>query len=160
MVSDDIEREKLSFEVKKWAESSAIEKQKMWASMISIVVPLLVVAATIYATTHAQQRESQAAFELKVVEVILQSKSPTEAKNRVDAVMALFPEKLPGEFSTRLEPFTKHEGMDDRGLLNLLVTSPRERRKEILSLWLEFYPQDRKYLPEGLAALIDHQQAQ
>ena len=63
MVSDDIEREKLSFEVKKWAESSAIEKQKMWASMISIVVPLLVVAATIYATTHAQQRESGVFFD-------------------------------------------------------------------------------------------------
>lgn len=165
MPTDDIHREKLSFEVKKWKESHALENRKlrlqklsMCISTCAIAIPLLVVAATIYWNIRAQKSERQAAFELKVAEVILDTKTVSEAKNRADGLAALYPEMLPADFSNRLKDLQEklgRPGMDKHSLLNLLVAAPREQRREILDLWLTFYPDDRKHLPEGLLALTE-----
>ena len=51
MTNESVERDKVTFEIKKWKESLAIEKEKlrlekknMWFTTGSIVIPLLVVA--------------------------------------------------------------------------------------------------------------------
>jgi hypothetical protein len=163
MISEKTEREKLCFEKKKWGEERALEnnklrlqKQSMWISTAAIVVPLLVVAATIYGNTRAQKSEAQADFELKAAEVVLDAESVRESRNRADGLVALFPERLPADFSNRLKPLQeKLRGMDKNSLLNLLVAAPAEKRKEILNLWLAFYPSDREQLPENLDVLIE-----
>jgi hypothetical protein len=158
MADDDLEREKLAFEKKKWKEQLDVENKKLWFSTGSIVIPLLVVAATIYANTLAQKNASQAAFELKVAEVILEPNTVTESKNRADGLVALFPTRLPGDFSERLGPLGKkldRPEMDKRALLNVLIAAPKERRKEVLDLWLMFFPDDKELLPHGLVAFVE-----
>jgi hypothetical protein len=159
MADESVEREKLAFEQKKWDEQHRIEKRKLWFSTGSIVIPLLVVAATIYGNTLAQKNASQAAFELKVAEVILEPNTVTESRNRADGLAALFPTRLPGDFSERLKPLSEkldRPDVDKRALLNLLIAVPKERRKEVLDLWLMFFPDDRKQLPEGLVAFVEN----
>lgn len=156
----DIEREKLAFEMTKWDQSLALEREKIalerrnaLLSRVSIIIPLLVVAVTIYANTLDQRHAAQDAFELKVAEAVLEAKSVTESSNRADGLAAFFPERLPRDFAKRLEPLkTKLQRgeMDRRALLTMLVNSPRERRQEVLELWLLFYPADRQLLPESL----------
>lgn len=165
MVDESVERNKLQFESKKWEESLAVEKEKLWLekrnvwiSTGSIVIPVLLVAVTIYWNTLAQERESQAAFELKVAEVVLGTRTVKEAQDRADGLVALFPERLPADFSKRLEPLRKNlqQTMDERALLNLLIAAPKERRKEVLDLWLIFYPYNKNLLPEGLVAFVEN----
>ena len=158
----DIEREKLAFEAAKWEQTLILEREKLalerrnsLLSPLSLVIPLLVVALTIVANTRAQEGADRAAFQLKVTEVILQARSVTESSNRADGLAALFPERLPPEFSKRLEPLKAklRQNWDKRGLLDILIASPRERRREILELWLLFYPNDREFLPPSLLSL-------
>jgi hypothetical protein len=159
MADESVEREKLAFEQRKWDEQHRIEKRKLWFSTGSIVIPLLVVAVTIYWNTLAQKSASQAAFELKVAEVILEPDTVTESQNRADGLVALFPTRLPSDFSKRLQPLNEklhRPDMDKRALLNLLIAVPKERRKEVLGLWLVFYPDDKNQLPEGLVAFVEN----
>jgi hypothetical protein len=167
MTDEGVEREKLAFEQKKWGEQLDVEEKKLrvenrklWFSTGSIVIPLLVVAATIYWNTLAQESANQAAFELKVAEVILDTRTVTEARNRAKGLAALFPTRLPADFSNRLqglsEKLQRPYVMDKRALRDLLIATPKERRKEVLDLWLMFNPEDKNQLPEGLVAFVEN----
>jgi|SRR6266540_299262 len=167
MGDDAVEKEESALEIQKWKESLAIEKEKlrlekrsMWVSTGSIVIPLLVVALTIYENTQAQKAQSRDDFDLKAAQVVLEAKTVSESQNRADGLVALLPERFPTDLSERLQPlhdkFQQRLEMDKRALLNLLVAAPKERRKEILDLWLTFYPKDKERLPEGLVALVEH----
>lgn len=164
MPDDAVEREKLTFEREKWKESLAIEREKLdsekrgrWISTAGVVIPLLVVAATIYGNTEAQKIQSRDDFDLKAAEVILTPKTVTESQNRASGLVALLPDRFPSDFPRRLDSLSKElesSEPDTRGLLNLLAAAPKERRSEILELWLAFYPRDRKQIPEDVFKLV------
>lgn len=158
MASEELERERLAFEKRKWEETRALERDKarwekisMWASPAAIVVSLLTVAGSIYLNT----REQKAQFDLKAAEVIIELRSVSESQNRAEGLAALLPDRFPADLSKRLQPLKdrpRRPEMDKRALLNLLLSAPRERRKDVLELWLAFYPEDRQLIPEGVVA--------
>jgi len=163
----DIESEKLQFEREKWCESKKLEKLKLWLQVAStlisataIAVPLVVVAVTIYASIDAQTRQSRADFDLKAAQVVLEPESVTESQNRASGLAAMFPERFPADLPSRLQPLRDKletpPTADSRALLNLLVAAPKEKRKEILELWLAFYPDDRDLLPQAVISLLEN----
>ena len=166
MTNGIVDKERLAFEKKKWEESLAIEKQKLECEKVSrivstagVVIPLLIVAMTIYWNTHIQKLQHKADFDLKSAEVILGPTTVTESQNRADGLVALLPNRFPAGFSSRLEPLheklQKPEQSGKRALLNLLAAAPKERRKEILELWLAFYPTDRDKIPETVFKVLE-----
>ena len=164
MSDDAVEREKFAFEREKWCETLAIEKKKLrlekkgrWISTLGTVVPLLVVALTIYGNTEAQKVQSKADFDLKAAEVVLTPKSVAESQNRAEGLVALLPDRFSADFPHRLAALRQRldrPEVDKRALLDLLAGVPKDRRKEILALWLAFYPQDRDQIPEGVFKLL------
>lgn len=154
----NVDAERLIFEKEKWRTDHELEERKlsletrkMWISAASIVVPALILAATLYANARSQERASRDALDLKVADTVLGSKGISEATGRAEALSHLFPDKLPAEYSRRLEELAARPRQPDKArLLELLARAPAQDRAEVLSLWLLLYPGDREKLAPEL----------
>ncbi|WP_041377781.1 hypothetical protein [Polaromonas naphthalenivorans] len=151
----DLEIKKFDFEREKYRDSIDIERTKAWISALSIVIPLLVVAATIGfsvrtqkqqadLTRQALQEESQRDFDLKVAEALISAPGPVEAHNRALALKDLLPHRLSSDFANAFEP-EKHgrlQAPEGRKEFMRLVAAKPDNKDAIIKLWKELWPGD------------------
>ena len=152
---DDIELEKLKIEQEKIRleqarlqldENRFKEENKFrYFTFISILVPLLTIAFSIGISIWSQRKQAESDFILKAAETVIDSKSPSESDNKLKALEYLFPDQLPGNFSTTLSNFEPSDfsggpSYDNKmNFLNLMASSGTSK-DEILEMYKKLFP--------------------
>ena len=83
-------------------EQIKIERFKAWATVLSIVIPILIASITIIYGVWSQNERAKSDFEIKAVEIILNSSSLKAATNKAIVLSELFPNRLPRDFKDKL----------------------------------------------------------
>lgn len=91
---DDAERIRLLLE----KEKIAAERLKAWSTALSIFVPLLIAALTVFYNVRLQENRARIDFELKATEIAMSASSPTAATNKAAVLVELFPDRLSVRF--------------------------------------------------------------
>jgi hypothetical protein len=137
----EIEREKLSIE---W-EKLSVERYKARWSAISVAVPLVAIAATVFLGFWGQYQKSRDDFALKTAEILLQGDNPDVTKNKATALQTLFPSQLPKDFAESFDPQKYAVDPDTlparKELLTLMAAKP-ENATQILAMWRSMFPED------------------
>jgi hypothetical protein len=108
-----LEREKIALE----RDKLGVEKIKAKWTAISVVVTLVAAILTIAFGLWTNHQQAKIQFETKVVEILMQSTLPAQAKGRIDALSRLFPDRLPKDVAKSFNPedFTAHYEPDTSG---------------------------------------------
>ena len=132
-------------------ENLALEREKLrlewfkaWWTGFSILIPLLIAAATLYFNGRTQLEQARIDFKLKAAEIVLNTSGPSEAKNKAEALVNLFPAELPANFADNFAPTdygSPKISTQQKELLNLIIAHP-EQRNEIVEMWLAVAPFD------------------
>ena len=136
-----LEQERFLFDKKRNRD----ENRFRYATVFSFLVPLLVVAITIYFSISNQNKQTQSDFILRAAEVVTNSNSPAEAQNKLKALEYLFPNLLPKNFSDILSKFeatdyTEGPSYDNKmNFLNLMANSGAST-DEILEMYKKLFP--------------------
>jgi hypothetical protein len=135
-----IEKEKLRIEL----EKLKLEKSKKTWSIFASLVPILAIILTIFYGIYTQQENEKNMFQIKAAEIMFNSADRIESKENANILKELFPDKLPKDFSESFElyPFDYHETNSKKDLLKLL-TSDKEKNKEIILNWKKLFPDDK-----------------
>ncbi len=140
---NSLEIERLKLE----RERVKIEWFKAWWTGFSILIPLLIAAGTLYFNAKSQQEQARVDFKLKAVEITLNASSPTEAKNKAEAMAKLFPNDLPADFAKNFD-VTEYGAPkisdSKKALLTLIIEHP-EQRNEIIDMWIAIAPYDEAW---------------
>lgn len=83
-------------------ERLIVERQKTWATTISIVIPLILGAMTIIYGIWSENQRAVSSFEIKAVEIVMNASSPKAATNKAIVLSELFPDRLPKSFKERM----------------------------------------------------------
>ena len=67
----------------------------------------LTVAFTIIYGVWSENERAETNFEVKVVEIVMNTKSPVEAINKAEAIIDLFPKRLSLEFQNNLRKYSE-----------------------------------------------------
>jgi len=131
-------------------ERFKVEKKfKAW-TMLSIVIPLIVIAVSVSISVWSQYKQAQTDFVLRAVDTVMTSKSPSEAQNKLNALLFLFPNQMPDDFSTLLSKFNSDDFSEDSNyenkmnFLNLMANSGASK-EEILEMYNELFPESSIY---------------
>lgn len=95
---DILEKKKLLLDY----ERIKIDKLKTWLTALSIFVPLLVVSITVICGVKSENQREKSSFELKAIEIVMNASSPEAATNKAIVLSELFPDRLPGDFKTKM----------------------------------------------------------
>jgi hypothetical protein len=126
-------------------EQIRVERLKAWLTAGSIVAS---VAAAVLAYSSAQRTQNQHAadaFQLKVAEIVMSSRTPWEAKGKARALAAFFPDRASLATAEEFDPGTHGWGRESRReLLGLLTAHPisPQRREVVLKTWKALFPGD------------------
>ena len=110
-----------------------MEKRKIYVTAISIIIPVVAAFLIIYGNLQIQNQNAENehrlaedvaknGFRLKAAEIVMNSRSVNETKNRADVLKTLFPEYLDTDFSASLDRFCLENNTYGGGLL---VYDPR-----------------------------------
>lgn len=83
-------------------ERVRIERFKAWGTVLSIVIPLLVVTITIIYGVWSENERAKTNFEIKAVEIVMNASSPQSATNKAIVLSELFPDRLPKNFKEKM----------------------------------------------------------
>lgn len=83
-------------------ERLRIEQFKMWGTILSIIIPLLIVTITIIYGIWSENERAKTNFEIKAVEIVMNASSPQSATNKAVVLSELFPERLPKNFKEKM----------------------------------------------------------
>lgn len=83
-------------------ERLIVERHKTWATAISIVIPLILGAMTIFYGIWSENQRAVSSFEIKAVEIVMNASSPKAATNKAIVLSELFPDRLPKAFKERM----------------------------------------------------------
>lgn len=156
----DIEVKKLEHEERRVRVEERKARQGFW-TRLGVVVPLLVAGVAFGGTWWSQHQESRDkielqelqakdGFELKVVEIVMDTRGPFGTRNRANAIQQLFPDRLREDFASSFDPEQasdrKTYNRDQRvaskkELIALLVAHP-DQRDQILRTWRQMFPGD------------------
>lgn len=165
-----IERERLQLEQQKLRD----ERRRTLLTAGSIFVPLLIAALTFFyhivalhqqvelahqqaeLARELQVAEAQATFALKAAEIVMDTQTPSAAKNRARALADLFPDRLPLDFPITFQisdadVYGGSPPLEARiELFRALVEYP-DRALEIHGLWSDAFPPEGwwLYIPSG-----------
>jgi len=122
-----------------------VERLKAWLTAASIVAS---VAAAIVAYSSAQgvqRQEAADAFQLKVAEIVMASRTPWEAKGKATALAGFFPQRVPTSMGASFDPEKYGWGRESRrellALLAAHAASPAEQAA-VLKTWKALFPGD------------------
>jgi hypothetical protein len=109
---------------------------------LTIIIPVLVAAATLGVGIYTQNQQARRTFELKVAELVMVDISPWGARNRARALKALFADTLPADFAADFNPsdFVGHQS-SKRELLKMIAENPGAK-DIIVSSWRQLFPDD------------------
>lgn len=93
-----IEKLKLKLEL----ERLSIERRKTWATAISIFIPLIIGAITIFYGIKSENQRAASSFEIKAIEIVMNASSPIAATNKAIVLSELFPDRLPKDFKEKM----------------------------------------------------------
>ena len=83
-------------------ERIRIERFKTKGTVFSIVVPILVAAATIFYGIWSENQRAKTSFEIKAAEIVMNASSPQSATNKAVVLSELFPDRLPKDFKEKM----------------------------------------------------------
>lgn len=151
----ELEREKMELERQRILleqERLKVDRFKAWWTGISILIPLLVAAATMAFNTCSQVQQAQSEFMLQAAEIVTDTSGPVGARNKARALAALFPDRLPESFANFAEAFDpdlyggsnisdeKNVSDEKKELLRWIIANP-EQKEEIVEMWIELFPE-------------------
>lgn len=167
----DLEQRRLDLEERRVKVEERKAEQGFW-TRVGIVVPILVgllaFAGTLLGTWYTQhvetnnkhqesldkidlqERQANDAFELKVVELVMNAEGPAGTRNRAKAIKLLFPDHFDPGFADNFnaEQVSDREAFErdqrvaaKKELLKLLVEHP-DNRSQILATWQQLFPKD------------------
>jgi len=145
----ELEREKMELERQRVLleqERLKVDRFKAWWTGISILIPLLVAAATMAFNTWSQVQQAQSEFELQAAEIVTNTSGPIGARNKARALAALFSDRLPESFANFAEAFDPDlyggSNVSDakKELLRWIIANP-EQKEEIVEMWIELFPE-------------------
>ncbi|MHB9074223.1 MAG: hypothetical protein ACYC6G_11940 [Desulfobaccales bacterium] len=94
-----LERAKLRIE----CERIKIDRSKTKWTAISILIPIFATIATICFGIYNFANQARNDFEIKAVEIVMNSPSPQVALNKAHVLVEMFPDRLPTNFVQSLE---------------------------------------------------------
>jgi hypothetical protein len=153
---ESIELEKLKFEFEKGLEANklAIEREKMWITGGSLLIPLLLGVITLawqsWTTAKQKERDASDAFELKAAEIIFKSESPLAARNIARAIAFLYPNRLPKEFAKAFDPkqFTGGGARYEAKLEVFKAACAKvQTPDQVYNIWFKIFPGDEWIKP-------------
>lgn len=156
----DIELKKIELEQQKIElerEKLDAEKTKTRWTSLSILIPLLIAVLTFSANSCSQNAQARRDFEMQTAQaqrdfeiqaalIVMDTNKPGTVQQKAKSLAALFPEYLSDGFAASFNPrdFSTPGDTEKRALLRALsATMDRDKiRKEVLTLWSQFYPGD------------------
>jgi hypothetical protein len=159
----EIENKKLAIESEKLRLDNSASK---WAG-VSSAGPLIVALGTLvfsilsFRTQGRQQANLQLdaaklQFDIKAAEIAFAGQSPTAVANRAKALKAIFPSRLPSDFTTGFSPseFGGKESPEGKKLFMELLLKYPGKEAQVVDLWARVFPGDTwldrvKDLPES-----------
>jgi hypothetical protein len=112
----ELERERIKIEQENFKQQQGLEKRKTIITALGIVIPILIALLIINNNLQIQNKNAEnehllaeevakTNFQLKAAEIVMNSRSVNETKNRAEVLTALFPQYLDPDFSTSLNRF-------------------------------------------------------
>lgn len=95
---DSLEKIKLKLEF----ERIRVERFKVVGTFLSILIPLIVAALTVFYGVLMQNEQSKTNFQIKAAEIVMNAISPQAATNKAIVLSELFPDRLPREFRAKM----------------------------------------------------------
>lgn len=105
-----LERAKLEIE----CERLKIGRSKIKWTAISILIPIVATIATICFGIYNFANQARKDFEIKAVEIVMNSPSPQVALNKAQVLVEMFPDRLPPNFVQSLEKFYGNNSIPGR----------------------------------------------
>jgi transcriptional regulator of met regulon len=151
-----IEEKKMRLDERRVEMEERKTRQTFWARLgvvVPLAVALLALAGNFWSEHNKREEQIQQAkdaFELKVADLVMNTKSPFETQGRATAMKQLFPERLGENFAARFDPeqATDRRKFENdqrvaakKELLNLIAAHP-EAREQIISTWRTLFPAD------------------
>ena len=96
---ESLEKIKLELEF----ERIKVERFKIRGTFLSIIIPLIVAALTIFYGVLMQNQQSKTNFQIKAAEIVLNATSPQAALNKAIVLSELFPDRLPMDFRAKMQ---------------------------------------------------------
>lgn len=130
-----LEREKIAFE----KEKLKAETQKTRWTNLSIFVPLLIAALTIFFNAQSQIQQAKSQFTLEALQIIMAEESPAEAYSKANFLAMLFEGNLPDNFvenSGRVANYYEERHLESR------IRENPTQKDAIIEAWLLIYPDD------------------
>ena len=145
----EIERQKLEIEKQKLQ----LERLAAWLTVGSIFLPLAVGLFAIHSQVKTafqiKEAEAKSAFELKAAEIVMNSENPFSAYAKAEALLELFPNRIPKNFAAHLKPDElSGPGIEELKILLPLLMEHTTKRQEILGLWKQILPADTSWIDE------------
>jgi len=124
----ELDREKIKIEQENFKQQQRLEKRKIYITAISIIIPVVAAFLIIYGNLQLQNQNAEnehrlaeevakTDFKFKAAEIVMNSRSVNETKNRAEVLKALFPEYLDTDFSASLDRFRLGNNTYGGGLL-------------------------------------------
>jgi hypothetical protein len=145
----------------------SVERQKMWLTAGSILIPLGLGVLTLYWQSKSALKlkekeakdalklkltEAEMAQRLKAAEIILGSPSPWAAEGRMKILQTLFGQSLGEEFASfnpKDLPGTRHTELKLE-LFRAIAAAPSQTapqdKERIIQLWRELFPNEKEWL--------------
>jgi hypothetical protein len=145
----ELEKQRLALEVRRVQAEERMARHSFWTRLgvaVPIVAALIAFGGTLW-SQHNERRDkidlqklqAKDAFELKVVELVMDTTGPFETRARAKAIKQLFPSRLGKGFASRFDPeqasdrktFERDQRVaSKKELLKLLADHPEERMKD------------------------------
>jgi len=95
---ESLEKIKLKLEF----ERIKVERFKARGTFLSIIIPLIIAALTIFYGVLMQNQQSKTNFQIKAAEIVMNATSPQAATNKAIVLSELFPDRLPKDFRAKM----------------------------------------------------------
>jgi len=156
----DIERRKLALEERRVAVEERQAKQAR-TTRLSVLIPVVIALVVLggdvvmqrmnaHDALSLQETQAKDNFELKVAELVMDTKSALGARNRAIAMREIFPNRVGKEFARAFNPEdassreVRRENQRveaKKEMLRLLAEHPTARR-QIIDTWRRLFPGD------------------
>lgn len=124
-------------------------------SGVSIIISVLIVIITLWANDQGQIKQEESDrnlaklsaeydFQLKAAEIVMDSDSATETRNKAIALKRLFGDRLPKNFAENFD--IKGVGGPNKDKIFDVLAEHPDNRQQILSDWVTLWPGDRNFI--------------
>jgi hypothetical protein len=151
-----LEQQKMEHEerrVRMEEKKANTDRWTRWGVVVPLAVALLALAGNFWSEHNKREEQTQQAkdaFELKVADLIMNTKTPSETEGRAVAMRQLFPKRLGEDFGAQFHPeqasdrkkFEHDQRIAAKKELIGLIAAHPEAREQIISTWQKLFPAD------------------